>query len=45
MLLSDADLRAALSDAGRRAIRDSLSWTHQEERYIAMYRDLLGTTP
>lgn len=43
-LLADADQRKEMSEAGRRAVRESLSWVHQEQKYIAMYRELLGAT-
>lgn len=41
-LLDDAEARATMGEAGRRAVRESLAWEHQEERYLTMIRQLAG---
>lgn len=39
-LLADADRRAALGDAGRRAVERELAWEHQQVPYVALIREL-----
>jgi len=42
-LLADAELRAALGSAGRRAVEHEIAWDHQQERYVAMVKELAAT--
>jgi glycosyltransferase involved in cell wall biosynthesis len=39
-LLADADRRAAMGDAGRRAVERELAWEHQQVPYVALIREL-----
>jgi glycosyltransferase involved in cell wall biosynthesis len=40
-LLEDADARRRMGESGRRRVRDSIAWEHQERRYVEVYRRLL----
>ena len=44
-LLDASEQRRDMSAAGRQRFETVLAWEHQEERLLAMYRDLLGATP
>jgi glycosyltransferase involved in cell wall biosynthesis len=39
-LLADADRRAALGSAGRRAVEQGLAWDHQQVPYVALVKEL-----
>jgi len=41
-LLDDPELRARMHEIGRERFRDFLSWEHQAEKYVAVWRRLLA---